>query len=155
MSTTYSKGYFIYIDGEMLPVSEAVYREYYRPIWRVHQVARYHNQCACPHWQLCTGDCGSCRFTRAGDRLFLDHLSEYGIEPTMSNANPLDIVTDAITLEELLDELDKIDPDGRRIATAKLNGFSDAEVARQLGMPKSTFADKKKKLKRGLKKLYE
>ena len=143
----------IYLNGEPIPVTEEVYLTWYSPIWRCHNFTLRHGQCSCSRWQLCEGDCGICRFRMAGDHSSLDDLYDnYELEPADPGSDPESIVMDAILLEELLDELDRIDPNGRRIAEVLLDGLDDRAAAKALGMAKSTFSDKKLKLRRELKK---
>lgn len=146
----------IYLNGQPVPVTEEVYLEWYRPIWRCHDFARRHSQCSLSRWQLCEGDCGTCRFRIAGDHSSLDDLHDaYELEPADPSTDPESIVMDALLLEELLAELDEIDPNGRRIAEVLMDGLDDRAAAKALGMAKSTYSDKKLKLRRELKKRRE
>lgn len=134
----------IYLNDQPVPVTEEVYLEWYRPIWRTHDFARRHGQCSCSRWQLREGDCGICRFKMAGDHSSIDDLRDnYELEPAAPGADPEGIVMDAILLDELLDELDEIDPNGRRIAEVLLDGPDDRAAAKALGMARSTYSDKK------------
>ena len=67
-----NKQHFISVNGELIPVNEDVYQEYYRPIWRTHYHACKHGQCGCTDWRRCEGDCGLCRYRAAGNTLSLD-----------------------------------------------------------------------------------
>lgn len=145
----------IYLNGQPVTVTEEVYLEWYRPIWRTHDFARRHGQCSCSRWQLCEGDCAICRFRVVGDHSSLDDLFDsYELEPEDPSADPAGIVMDAILLEELMDELDQIDPNGRRIAEVLLDGLDDRAAAKALGMARSTYSDKKLKLRRKLQKRW-
>ena len=77
------------------------------------------------------------------------------MEPADPGTDPERIVMDAILLEELLNELDEIDPNGRRMAEVLLDGLDDRAAAKALGMAKSTFSDRKLRLRRELKKRRE
>ena len=55
-------------------------------------------------------------------------------------------------LEELLKELDEIDPDGRRIAELLMDGETDRNIATILGMARSSFSDRKLRIRKELKK---
>ena len=143
---------YIYLDGNPIPVSEEVYLAWYRPIWRVHDKASSHGRCAQSNWRHCCGDCGICSYQMAGDCLSTDFWSdEYGQEYE-SPATTDDIVLDSILLEELLSELEAIDPDGRRIGEALLDDLTDREAALKLDMPFTTYSSKKLKLRKTLKK---
>ena len=143
----------IFLNGKPVPVTEEVYLEWYRPIWRTHERASRRGQCSCPKWQLCEGDCAICRFCQAGNMTSLDQIRDnYELEPEDPDSDPAGIVMDAILLEELLDALDEIDPYGRRIAELLLEGLDDRTAAKALGMAKSTYSDKKLKLRKELKR---
>lgn len=143
----------IRLNGEMIPVTEEVYQEWYRPIWRTHDFARRHGQCSCTEWQLCEGDCALCRYKRAGDQASLDQWQEeYGLILEASGAEPSQIVESQNACEALLHELDEIDPNGRRIAQLLLDGVDDRTAAKTLGLSKSAYSRKKIKLRKTLKK---
>ena len=46
--TNKDKKYFIPVSGQWVEVSKEIYYEYYRPIWRTRNNAKYRNQCHCP-----------------------------------------------------------------------------------------------------------
>lgn len=148
-----NKNYRIYLNGQLIPVSEEVYKAWYRPIWDVHNFARRHAQCGCPDWHFCEGDCGLCVHQKAGDIHSSDlWKDDYAPECAMT-ADPADIVIDAILTEELLKQMDAIDPYGRRIAKLIFEGINDRDAAEMLGLAKSTYSDKKLRLCRVLKEL--
>ena len=92
----------------------------------------------------------------AGDHSSIDDLNDaYELEPADPGSDPESIVMDSILLDELLDELDQIDPNGRRIAEVLMDGLDDRAAAKALGMARSTYSDKKLKLRRELKKRRE
>ena len=143
----------IYLHGQVIPVTEEVYQAYYRPIWRVHDFARRHGQCCLSDWRKCEGDCAVCRYRTVGDGGSIDMLfDEYELEIEDIGSNPEDIVGDALLLEALLKELDEIDPDGRRIAELLMDGETDRNIAQLLGMARSSFSDRKLRIRKELKK---
>ena len=149
----------IYLQGQVIPVTEEVYQAYYRPIWRVHDFARRHGQCCISDWRRCEGDCGLCKYHTIGDGGSIDFLmDEYELDIEDTGSNPEDIVGEALRLEELLKELDEIDPDGRRIAELLMDGETDRNIATILGMARSSFSDRKlricKELKKRLQKFF-
>lgn len=79
-------------------------------------------------------------------------FDEYELEIEDIGSNPEDIVGDALLLEELLKELDEIDPDGRRIAELLMDGETDRNIAKLLGMARSSFSDRKLRIRKELKK---
>ena len=146
---------YIYLDGKPIPVSEEVYLAWYRPVWKVHTDASRAGQCGQSNWKRCCGDCGICSFRLAGNTLSLDFWADECDYEPQSTSSAEDIVLDSLLLEELLQELDRIDPDGRRIGEALLDGLTDREAARELDMPVTTYSSKKLKLRKALKKRRE
>lgn len=89
----------------------------------------------------------------AGDHsAIVDLRKNYELEPAVPGAELEGSVMDAILLEELLDELDEIDPNGRRIAEVLLDVLDDRAAAKALGIAQSTYSDKKLKFRREPKK---
>lgn len=149
-----NKQYFIRLNGELIPVTEEVYKEYYRPIWRTHYHASKKGQCRCSDWRKCTGDCGLCRYRAAGNTLSLD--AEYEVEEgskltlldTIEDpaSNPELIIADKLMLQELFKVLDELDPDSRRICELIRQGKTEREIAAEFGVRQSTLNYRKKKL---------
>ena len=122
-----------------VPVTEEVYLEYYRPIWRLQKEAQKNGQCMCTKSKLwvCDGDCATCEYRAAGNTISLDAPMENGDgdefslkdaleDPTASFA---DVLVDRLLLEQLLDELAERDPEGKRICELIMEGSSKAEIA--------------------------
>ncbi len=148
-----NKKYQIYLNGELIPVTEEVYKAWYRPIWRTYKFARRHNQCTCPQWHLCEGDCNVCQYQKLGDHSSLDLMFDDSLQQLEAqNSDPEEIVLDAMSTEELLHTLDEIDPYGSRIAKCLLNKADNRDASETLGLAKSTYSDKKMKIRRELRK---
>ena len=143
--------YFIYVPEQRIyePVSEEVYYEYYRPIWRTFKKEHYHKRCSCPgqSWHLCGGDCCTCSFRIAGNILSLDmgmgNSDDEGIMlyETLADDAPLieSIVEDATLLEELLQALEELDPEGKKMCRLIMEGCSERQAADVMNMARSTF----------------
>ena len=146
-----SREYKIYLPRtrQFIPVSQEVYYEYYRPIWRIQKRAQAHGQCVSTRNNLwkCDGDCLACPYHSAGDTLSLDAdlESDDGTAMTMLDtiADPTtnieDTVADNIMLEELLKALEELDPEGRRMCELIMQGQSEREAATTMQMARSTF----------------
>ncbi|MDO4543152.1 MAG: hypothetical protein Q4C01_01250 [Clostridia bacterium] len=131
----------IYIRNpkEWVLVTEEVYLEYYRPIWRLQKEARKNGQCMCPKSKLwlCDGDCAMCEYRTAGNTVSLDAPIENSDGEAFSlidviedpNAAFADVVVDRLLLEKLLDELAEQDPEGKRICELIMEGCSKTEIA--------------------------
>ena len=150
-NTQPSKEFQIYLPRirQFIPVSQEVYYEYYRPIWRIQKRAQAHGQCVCTRKNLwkCDGDCLVCPFHSAGDTLSLDAELESDDGATMTlldtiadpSINIEDTVADSVMLEELLKALDELNPEGRRMCELIMQGQSEREAATTMQMARSTF----------------
>jgi DNA-directed RNA polymerase specialized sigma24 family protein len=153
-----TREYKIYLPHEKqwVEVTEAQYYAYYRDIWATRKRAQAHRQCMCPKskiW-LCDGDCLACQFCAAGDNLSLDltYSNEGGDEFSLfdklaaGSAGVEDVVTDQIMLTELIRRLGEIMPEARRIGELRLEGLTDTEIADVIGIPRTTFLSRIKKV---------
>ena len=131
----------IYIRStkQWVTVTEEVYQEYNRPVWRTQKASRKAGQCVCPQSKLwlCDGDCLACQYRAAGKILSLDApmqnadgeefcLLDTFADPDSSFAN---ILVDRLLLEQLLDELAEHNPEGKRICELIMEGCSKTEIA--------------------------
>ena len=68
------KQYFIPVDGELVEVTEEVYRAYYQPIWNTRYHAQKNGECRCTKAQLwkCDGICPGCPYYAAGKKVSID-----------------------------------------------------------------------------------
>lgn len=131
----------IYIRStkQWVPVTEEVYLEYYRPIWRLQKESQKNGQCMCPKSKLwlCDGDCAMCKYRAAGNTTSLDAPiensdgDEFSLADIIADPNAAfaDVIVDRLLLEKLLDELAQQDPEGKRICELIMEGSSKAEIA--------------------------
>lgn len=140
-----NREYKVYLHStkEWIPVTEEVYRVYYRDIWATRKRAQAHGQCMCPKsktW-MCDGDCLVCEFRSAGDNLSLDYTVEDGEGNQKSWADDLqDDTPDAQSIMEdrellcaLYQKLQELDPEGRRICELIMEGKSERDIASIMG----------------------
>ena len=158
--------YKIYLPHEKqwVEVTQEQYQAYYRNIWAARKRAQKHRQCMCPKSKLwlCDGDCLVCRFHAPGDNLSLDLTyensdgEEYSMLDKLTDhfASIDDIVTDQIMLDMLFTRLGEIVPEAHRIGDLRLAGLSDAEIADEIGIPRTTFLYRLKKAKELLQNEY-
>ena len=139
--------YFIPIDGMPIEVSEEVYRAYYRPIWNTRYHAQKNGECRCTKAQIwkCDGVCPGCPFYAAGKKVSLDTTSggeddDLTLGDTLADDAPTadSILMDEELLKALYDELDRLDPEGKRICALMMH-HSEREAAEIMGMARSTF----------------
>jgi len=141
---------------QWVEVSEAQSRAYYRDIWATRKRAQKHHQCMCPkskHW-LCDGDCLACQFHAAGDNLSLDYTvtDEEGNEKSWledlqdDRPSAQSVMEDRELLGALFHKLDELDPEGRRICELVMEGRSERDCGKEMGMARNTFVYKRDKL---------
>ena len=142
-----AKKYFIPVDGNPIEVSEEVYRAYYQPIWNTRYHAQKNGECRCTKAQLwkCDGVCPGCPFYAAGKKVSIDtpiggEEDELTLGDTLADDAPSaeSILMDKELLDALYDELNRLDPDGRRICELLMH-HSEHEAANIMGMARSTF----------------
>ncbi len=140
--------YFIPVNGKRIEVSEKEYRTYYRPIWRTHTHALEVGECKCPkgYAGMCTGDCVGCQFHTGAKTVSLDTpIGDDGDEITLADTLADDAPdSDSILIEEVMlnvlcDELERLDPEGKRIFELMYDLHSEREAAEIMGIPRSTF----------------
>lgn len=141
------KKYFIPVDGTLIEVSEEVYRAYYQPIWNTRYHAQKNGECRCTKTQLwkCDGVCPGCQFYTASKKVSFDtpiggENAELTLGDTLADDAPSaeSILIDEELLNALYEELDRLDPEGRRICEL-LMYHSEREAAEIMGMARSTF----------------
>ncbi len=149
------KHYCIPVNGNPIEVTEEVYRDFYRPIWRTQYHARKNGECRCPKNQLwkCDGICPGCRYSAAGRKVSIntpicDDDPDLTLEDVLESDDPSpeSILMDRELLDALYDELDRLDPDGRRICELIMAGKTEREMAATLGRSQSTLNYQKRKI---------
>ena len=141
------KKYFIPVNGNPIEVSEEVYRAYYQPIWNTRYHAQKNGECRCTKAQLwkCDGVCPGCPFYAAGKKVSIDtpiggEDDELTLGDTLADDAPSaeSILMDKELLDALYDELNRLDPEGKRICELLIY-HSEREAADIMGMARSTF----------------
>ena len=128
-----SKDRYVWLDGVKVPVSEEVYRAYYRPVWR--EAKR--------------------KEVRDDTEYSLDALEESGFEATDS-ALVDDIVADKLLLDELYAALDELTDDERSLIDALFyKERSERNVAAERGVQRNTVVYHRNKILGKLKKILE
>lgn len=161
-----TRDYKVYLPRlkKWVDVTKEQYYGYYRDIWATRKRAQEHCQCMCPKSKLwlCDGDCLACQYRAAGDTLSLDYTceNESGEEFSMmdklqdESINIEEVITDRAALEQLFNRLGQIMPEARRIGELRLAGLTDTEIAKVLGVARTTFLSRIKKAAELLKGEY-
>ena len=143
-------------------VTDNIYRDHMRFHDAFRKRAQSHGQCVCPKnkFWLCDADCYTCEYQRAGDKLSLDFTTSNADGEAFSSLNESpsqdaaidDIVTDIIILQQLLKRLDELMPEAAQIGELRLNGLSDGDIAKEIGIKRTTFRSRLQKTKAILQK---
>lgn len=141
---------------QWVSVSKIDYDNYYRDINTYRRRQQEHGRCVCPASKryLCDMDCCSCRFHKGGDELSLDYTvtDESGNEKGWLEDLPDDrlsaqsVMEDRELLGALLHKLNELDPEGRRICELVMEGRSERDCGKEMGMARNTFVYKRDKL---------
>lgn len=146
----------------MVPVSDEVYYEYYRPIRAQLQREQYHHRCNCPKQLMyqCDGDCCTCKFHVSDEYVSMDvpdeESREFIYESIPDEGPEIEkIVSDRMLIARLLERLRELDPDADKIIAMWTENpdISDREIERKLGRKHSTFQKQLAKYRAELKKI--
>ena len=141
---------------QWVPVSKTDYDNYYRDINAYRRRQQEHGRCVCPASKryLCDMDCCTCRFRKAGDELSLDYTvtDDDGNEKSWlddlqdDSPSAQSVLEERELLDTLLHKLDELDPEGRRICELVMEGHSERDCGKEMGMARNTFVYKRDKL---------
>ena len=144
-------------------VPEDVYQEHIR----FHDTYRHKMQdrglCSCPRnkWWVCDADCLTCEYRNADVIASLDSpIGEDDDDLTLMDTIADDSVvvselaTDRIVLEQLFKRLADMMPEAENIGRLRLQGLSDEQISREIGIPRTTFLSRIKAAKKQLEKEY-
>lgn len=137
-------------------VSEHLYREYDRSRTALRKRMQYRGECYCPRskWWLCDADCVGCEF-RNQKGISLDEPMPNGIG-TLGDYLPdegqllEDVLADKAELDALFARLAEVMPEAIVIGQLRQKGLSDAAIADILGIKRTTFLSRLKKVKEQL-----
>ena len=158
------KQYFIPVDGELIEVTEEVYRAYYQPIWHTRYHAQKNGEYRCTKAQLwkCDGICPGCPYYAAGKKVSIDtpigaEDDDLTLGDTLTDEapSPESIAADRELLQALYAELERLDPDGKRICQLIMAGMSEREIAAAMGRRQSTVNYQKRKVLAALREALE
>lgn len=142
----------------LVEVSEEFYRAVQPEIDRVRKQKQRNSTCFCPKKMLwtCNIDCTICPYN-AGDNTISFDAPLKGTEGLTlrdtlisDEASPEAIAMDKALLAALYEELDRLDPDGRRICELVAANCTEREGAAILGISKTTYRYRWAKLREKL-----
>lgn len=153
-----SKQYYIYIkeSKSWVDVNKKFYTDYYRDINAYRKRQQEHDRCVCPASKryLCDTDCLTCPYAKAGDQLSLDNTvnDDEGNEKSWLNDMPDDTAAIAEVLEDeellraLYTKLNELYPEGCLICQLIMDGKSERDCSKAMGLSRNTFVYRRDKL---------
>ena len=138
-------------------VTPEQYKEF--DTWRTNLRKReqYHHRCMCPRnkWWLCDGMCDDCEFHAPGDILSLDMptSNDDGDEATLLDMleDPApsieEVICDKAELDQLFERLNELMPEAVQIGKLRQEKLSDEEIAKAIGIKRTTFRSRLEKVK--------
>jgi len=119
-----SKNRYVWLDGVKVPVSEEVYRAYYRPVWREAKQKEVRGNTECS----------------------LDALNDSGFE-VADDALVDEIVADKLLLDELYAAMDELSDDERALIDALYyKNQSERAAAAERGVQRNTVVYHRNKI---------
>ncbi len=144
-------------SGRKINVSDEIYAEYYRELWRQRKQAQSQGRCLCPFWELwkCDDNCTDCPHRADGMMMQLD--DDNG-EVSMSTqririATPEEEYEATELYGRLRRLLEKLDARGGEILDLLCKELPDSTIAKKLGRPQRTFASQMERYRREMLKI--
>ena len=145
-------------DVQLIPVTEEVYRSVVPEIERTRKQMQRTGRCVCPKSKLwtCDGDCAVCPYSACGNTVSFDAPLDDAEGLTLGDTlisdepSPEEIAMDKALLEALYEELDRLDPDGRRMCELVAANCTEREGAAILGISKTAYRYRWAKLREKL-----
>ena len=153
-----SKEYRIYIkeSKSWVDVNRDFYTNYYREINAYRKRQQAHGRCVCPTSKryIYDLDCLTCHYAKAGDQLSLDNTVSDGDGNEKSwlddvpdeSAAIAEVLQDAELLNALYVKLNELDPEDRLICQLIMEGKSERDCVKEMGLSRNTFVYRRDKL---------
>ena len=139
---------FVTIDGKDVEVTEEVYREYKRPLWREHKRKERERKCSLGVHR-CTMQCNTCPRNKEGAPLSLDTMLEDGLE-IASSASVEDEVYRHLKYEASCKAIDELPPTDREIFIGFINKVPERDIAKKVHKPQTTVSYRAKIIQKQL-----
>lgn len=145
----YDGAWHLIIEGQVIEVTEEVYRAYKQPLWAEKKRQEREKRCIISNGKggikRCVDDCSECDKQRTGSVLSLDKFTDDGLDfPGAINTS--DILLDKMLLEELFEALEELDPENRLIIYLFSIGKSEREISANVGLSQKAINKRKAKL---------
>ena len=144
------------VDAIMVPCTEQEYKSFMRGEWNEEQREFRSRKCAVPSEKTgklvrCTKSCKACERMKSGAALSLEAFEdEFGYEPEGLNkqvTRECDTVLTLMLIDDLIAKLRAQSPELATIFEGMLNGASQREIERELGVAHGTMTDMVKRMR--------
>ena len=147
----------LYINGEEVTVTEEVYKEYMKPVWREKKMAQKGWRCRLSNGRRCRDNCDECEFARLAEGPLgtigsLDFLEEVGDQALIMD---YDISEHVVAIEEknsVMAEIMKMDEESQKIIALLVEGYTHQEIADIQGVTRSDISHRLSVIRKKLKK---
>ena len=150
----------LYINGEKVAVTEEVYKEFMKPVWREKKMAQKGWRCRLSNGRRCHDNCCECEFARLGEGPFgtvgsLDFLEEVEDPALIADCDPEEEVISNEQASSIWEEVSCMDEISQIIIDMLYKGYSQTEIGIAIGVSQPAVAQRiiaiRKKLKKFLK----
>ncbi len=138
-------------------VTPEQFQEFDRWRTRLRKRNQAHGDCVCPRgkWWLCDGICPDCEFHASGSTISLDAPivnnagDDVSLREILMDPNSLfdSILCDKAEMDMLFARLDELMPEAKKIGLLRLQGMTDEAIARTIGIKRTTFLSRLKKVR--------
>lgn len=132
-----------------MDVNKEFYTNYSREINAYRKLQQEHSRCVSPASKryLCDMDCLTCPYAKAGDQLSLDNTVNDGdgkekswLDDVLNESAAIaEILEDAEPLHALYAKLNELDLEGRLICQFIMQGKSERDCGKEMGLSRNTF----------------
>ena len=155
-----TKQYYLTIKGTKVEVTEEVYRAYKQPLWREDRNKRNRYKCRDGQGVRCKGNCTECDYARfkegpQGNDLSLDGLIDDQLTDEGLVFDGFEKFVAMMEASQIRKEIMKMDETDRIILSMLGEGYSQAEVAKQVGITPMAVSKRVKKIRTRLKKFWD
>ena len=148
----------IYVNGQIIEVTEEVYRAFMQDEWREQQRNYRAWRCRNENGHRCMKDCTKCAFyinggTPQGNAVSLDALMDNGFEAVDPSNDVEVLVAQKILHEAFVKAKGQLNDRYKVLFDLVLNGYSNNEIAEEMGVTLKTVKCMKTRLYKNLRVL--
>lgn len=139
---------YIYLEDEkmLVPVTDAVYKEYMRPEWREQKRRQREQRCAV-EGKRCQKDCNHCDYSPDGAALSLERLEEDLGKTAVDNFDIAERCMIELLYQALYEAMDELTPEDKKIIKMLSNEISERKIGAEVGLSQTGVNKHKHKIK--------